>query len=101
MEKSHQNLSSFRYSAQNNFESVDCKENSATIKDSNPGNKRNNNPRGVKHGKPSFRRKNNTYVKATRVRCYHCNGIVQRSNVCPIRGVIIVANEREEKEERK
>ncbi|KAI5428940.1 hypothetical protein KIW84_033795 [Lathyrus oleraceus] len=51
-------------------------------------------------GKAPVQRHNNPYAKSTRDMCYHCNGIIYRSNVCPRRRVVTVAEEREEEKER-
>lgn len=100
MEKSPRKFSYFRYLPQNNFESSCDKENSTIIRDYNPKNKGTSNPSNVQQGKAPVERQNNQYAKLTRDTCYRCNVRCYKSNVYPTRRVVVVEEEREEKEQR-
>lgn len=55
---------------------------------------------GVQQGKTPIQRQNNPYAKPTRDTCYRCNERGHKSNVCPTRRVFVVAEEKDEDEER-
>lgn len=55
----------------------------------------------MQQGKTPIHRQNNPYPKHIRDTCYHCNGRAHKSNVCPTRRVVAIAEERVKEEKKR